>query len=234
MRKKLIKKSVTTQDSYAVSISDLMSSLLAIFILLLSYFILNFNQAAAQLTQNDVKRAQLLERIYTTLEHEGIKVIIDEQHGILRISEGVLFDVGMAEIKPQGKVVIQKLSSVLNKTLVEEEFKGTVETIFVEGHTDDVPISNGIFPSNWELSTKRAINTWLEMGATAPELPKLLNKNQQPIFSCSGYADTRPIADNKTEAGRGENRRIDIRFSMMAPSEEDMKVVKFIRERLNK
>ena len=222
------------QDNFTVSISDLMSGLLAIFILVLSYFILNFTQATAQLTQNDVTRAELLRFMQQELEREGIKVSVDEQHGILRISEGVLFDVGLADVKPQGQVVIKKLGEVLEIALNSEQFKGRVETIFIEGHTDNVPIVTEIFPSNWELSTKRAINTWLTMSGANPNLTTLLNDKGAIIFSVSGYSDTRPIADNSTEAGRRDNRRIDIRFSMTPPSAEDMQIVKFVRGELAK
>ena len=220
-------------DIFTVSISDLMSGLLAIFILILSYFILNFSQATAQLTQNDTKRAELLDTIHDKLEKEGIKVSIDTQHGILRISEGVLFDVGLADVKPQGKTVVQKLGAVIENTLNAEEFQGSVETIFIEGHTDNIPINNGMFPSNWELSTKRAINTWLTMSNANPKLTVLQNNRHQMVFSVSGYADTRPIADNNSDAGRRENRRIDIRFAMAYPSDEDMNIVKFVREKMN-
>lgn len=224
----------TTQDSFTISISDLMSGLLAIFILVLSYFILNFSQATAQLTQNDVTRAELLRFMQKELEREGIKVTVDEQHGILRISEGVLFDVGAADVKPQGQIVIRKLSSVLETALESEQFQGRVETIFIEGHTDNVPIVTEMFPSNWELSTKRAINTWLTMSGANPKLTTLLNDKKEIIFSVSGYADTRPIAENSTEEGRRDNRRIDIRFSMTPPTEEDMSIVKFVRKELSR
>ena len=222
------------QDFFTISISDLMSGLLAIFILVLSYFILNFSQATAQLTQNDVTRAELLRFLQEEMEREGVKVSIDERHGILRISEGVLFDVGLADVKPQGQIVIKKLGGALEVALESEQFKGRVETIFIEGHTDNVPINNGIFPSNWELSTKRAINTWLTMSNSNPRLPWFPNEKGELIFSVSGYADTRPIADNSTEAGRSDNRRIDIRFSMAPPTEEDMSIVKFVRRELTK
>ena len=232
MRKRTLQIDTPAQDSFMISISDLMSGLLAVFILVLSYFILNFSQATAQLTQNDVTRAELLRFMQRELEREGIKVSVDEQHGILRISEGVLFDVGLADVKPQGQIVIKKLGGVLEIALDSEQFKGRVETIFIEGHTDNIPINNGIFPSNWELSTKRAINTWLTMSSANPRLPWFPNDKGELIFSVSGYADTRPIAENSTEAGRRDNRRIDIRFSMTPPTEEDMSIVKFVRKEL--
>ena len=231
MRRIIYRDNDIPQDTFTVSISDLMSGLLAIFILVLSYFILNFSQATAQLTQNDVSRAELLRLLRHELETEGIKVTVDEQHGILRISEGVLFDVGRADVKPQGLVVIQKLGNILAATLESEHFKGRVETIFIEGHTDNVPIENAEFPSNWELSVKRAINTWQTMSGANPKLTALLNNKGEVIFSVSGYAETRPVRSNDTLEGRQENRRIDIRFSMSPPSEEDMSVVKFVRER---
>ena len=234
MRRRTPQTDAPTQDSFTISISDLMSGLLAIFILVLSYFILNFSQATAQLTQNDVTRAELLRFMQKELEREGIKVVVDEQHGILRISEGVLFDVGAADVKPQGQIVIRKLSSVLGTALESEQFKGRVETIFIEGHTDNVPIVTDIFPSNWELSTKRAINTWLTMSSANPKLTTILNDKSEIIFSVSGYADTRPIAENSTEEGRRDNRRIDIRFSMTPPTEEDMSIVKFVRKELTR
>lgn len=232
MRRRTPQIEDAAQDNFTISISDLMSGLLAIFILVLSYFILNFSQATAQLTQNDVTRAELLRFMQEELKREGITVIIDERHGILRISEGVLFDVGLADVKPAGQVVIKKLGNVLEVALNAEKFKGRVETIFIEGHTDNVPIVTEIFPSNWELSTKRAINTWLTMSNANPNLMTLKNDKDEMIFSVSGYSDTRPIAENSTEAGRRDNRRIDIRFSMTPPSEKDIGIVEFVKEEL--
>ena len=232
MRRRTPQNEPAAQDNFTVSISDLMSGLLAIFILVLSYFILNFSQVTAQLTQNDMTRAKLLRFLQEEMNRSGIKVEIDERHGILRISEGVLFDVGLADVKPQGQIVIKKFGGALEVALELEEFKGRVETIFIEGHTDNVPIVTEIFPSNWELSTKRAINTWLTMSGANPRLAWFPNEKGEIIFSVSGYADTRPIADNSTAEGRRDNRRIDIRFSMAPPTEEDMSIVKFMRKEL--
>ena len=232
MRRRQAERAEEIKDCFTLSISDLMAGLLAVFILTIGYFILNFSQATAQLTQNDAKRAELLHEIYERLQDSGIKVEIDERHGILRIAEGALFDIGLADVKPEGRTVIQKLSAILETTLQSEEYEGSVETIFIEGHTDNTPIHNGIFPSNWELASQRAINTWRLMASAQPALNHLQNKSGQPIFSCSGYAETRPIADNETSEGRKANRRIDIRFSMTPPGEEEMSIVKFIRGKM--
>lgn len=232
MRKKSEDAPLVAGDAFSLSISDLMAGLMSIFILTICYFILNFSQATAQLTQNDIKREELLTTIHKELEENGVKVIVDEKHGVLRIPEGVMFDVGRADIKSEGQKILITLGQILEKTLKLEQFEGEVETVFIEGHTDNIPISNGEFPSNWELSTKRAINTWLLMGSVSPNLQQIKNKRTQLIFSCSGYADTRPIADNNTEDGRRKNRRIDVRFSMSPPVDEDMSIVKFVRRKM--
>lgn len=220
-------------NAFLTSTSDLMAGTLAIFILILSYFILSFGQANAQLTQSELNRAKMLKDIKTEMKKQGFEVTIDTKHGVLRIPEGVLFDQGYAIIKPRGKEVIEKLSGVISDIIVEPKYKGSIETIFIEGHTDNVPINNAHFHSNWELSAQRAINTWLMMKNSNEKLDEEKNENGEHIFSCSGYADTRPIESNNTFEGKKHNRRIDLRFSMMPPSEEDQTIIKDVKRRLD-
>ena len=226
-------KTSVEEDFFGLSISDLMAGLLAVFILTLSYYILNFTQVTAQLTQNEVKRTMILNNIKEEMNKNGFEVKVDTEHGILRLPEGILFDVGQADLKPKGAQVVGKLGEILVEVLNKQEYQTSVETIFIEGHTDDVPILTAQFPSNWELSTKRAINTWLEMQKLTKNIDNIKNNKKQNIFSCSGYAETRPIAENTNLGGRNENRRIDLRFSMSPPTEDDKKIVKNIRKQIS-
>ena len=76
------------------------------------------------------------------------------------------------------------------------------EAIRIEGHTDNVPIHNAHFPSNWELSTARAT-----------ELAKLFiyRYKMDPMrLSAAGYAEFHPVDDNDTAEGRAHNRRVDV------------------------
>lgn len=245
-------------DAFNLSISDLMAGILAIFVLALSYFILNFGQANAQLTQNNIKRADLLKEIQEEMKKLEIPVEIDQKKGVLTLPDGILFEKGEIEPNERGKDVILKLREILYKTLNREKYKGAIETVFIEGHTDNTPVSpyNPRYKSNWELSVKRAISTWNllsgeeekvatdrlsdKSGNTRKEkqekisLAELKNKNGESIFSCSGYADTRGIKENDTEENRKANRRIDLRFNMAPPTEEDQEIVKFIRKQLSK
>lgn len=76
--------------------------------------------------------------------------------------------------------------------------------IQVEGHTDNLPIETARFPSNWELSTMRAINIlrYMQSGGGVPS-----NR-----LVAIGFAEYRPVADNDSPEGRGKNRRIEIIF----------------------
>ena len=82
-------------------------------------------------------------------------------------------------------------------------------TITVEGHTDNVPISTPQFPSNWELSAARASTVVRHLIARGIPADRL---------SAVGYADTRPLAANDTEAGRAKNRRVSIIIAVAPPA----------------
>jgi chemotaxis protein MotB len=114
----------------------------------------------------------------------------------LSMVEKILFDSGSAEIKPNGKKVLDRVAAVLKQV--------TDKQIRIEGHTDNVPIGPKIidkFPTNWELSTARAttVTRYLQDGGIDPQL-----------LSACGYSENRPVASNDTEEGRSKNRRIEI------------------------
>ncbi len=218
---------IPAQDSgtFNLSISDLMAGLLAIFILTLAYFSLSFNKSKDEYTNNNQRRQEMVRSIGKELNRMEIRVEVDEKRGILRIPEETLnFHPGSAEVPDTATV--QRIGAVLLRTLKSEEYKDKVETVFIEGHTDSDPIYGGRYASNWELSTQRAINTWNVMrskgvyGYNNQELSELRNhKTSELMFSCSGYADTRPIPNTRNDAaGKKRNRRIDIRFTMAPPA----------------
>ena len=227
-----------TEDStYWISISDLMAGLLIIFILTLTYYMLTYSQKTDRITDNDRVRREILETVKGQLKREGIlDVKIDSEHGVLRFPDGILFDPGRADIKPEGQQVIGVLGPILGKVLTTLKYRGRVETVFIEGHTDSIPmIPTPRIKDNWELSTKRAIVAWDSMRSVAPALGLLVNQTGQSLFSCSGYADTRPIASNGEEGNRSKNRRIDLRFAMSPPQKDTRKpIVRSIQSLISK
>jgi len=120
------------EGNYMISISDLMAALLSIFILTLAYYMLNFSQATAQLTDNNIKRAAILNSIKEELKKNGIEVKVDTEHGVLHLPEGILFDVVEAQIKNEGLRLIHLLGPIMENILKRSEYEGSVETIFIE------------------------------------------------------------------------------------------------------
>lgn len=136
------------------------------------------------------------------------EVTISELQGKLTVNlvEKILFDSGSAEIKSGGKEVLSKVGTILNEVKDKE--------IRVEGYSDNLPISprlQSIYPSNWELSSARAISV-------VQFLRNTLNVPGERL-SASGFAEFRPIADNSTPEGRAQNRRIQI---ILAPLEAEV------------
>ena len=122
-----------------------------------------------------------------------VKLEVNERGLLIRFLENVLFDSGKADLKPQAMEIIDKVSDIL---------KETPKKVLVEGHTDNIPISNYKFPSNWELSTTRAVNVVKYM---------IDHSGIDPVrFSAAGYADQHPISENNSIEGRRSNRRVDM------------------------
>jgi chemotaxis protein MotB len=111
------------------------------------------------------------------------------------LPEKLLYQSGSADIVH--KEALKKLG---------EKLKAAGGTLRVEGHTDNVPFGHGPFPSNWELSTQRAVNVVKFLAEDCGMDPLTL--------SAAGYADSRSIATNDTPEGRALNRRVNIIISL--------------------
>lgn len=126
----------------------------------------------------------------------------------LRIAGDALFDSGQVELKAGAVALLGQLVAVAMSSPGE---------IDVEGHTDDVPISTSLFPSNWELSAARA-------GAAVRQLTTQGMSSAR--LRAVGFADTRPLAPNDSAQNRALNRRIEFLFARppkaAAPSQESL------------
>ena len=137
--------------------------------------------------------AKLNEIIEQNSLTDEIKIREEDRGIVLELDESILFDSGKADIKPSSIPILDTISKIINETDNE---------IVAEGNTDDVPVKNAEFDSNWELSTKRALS-----------IVKYLieNKNINPNrISIKGYGEFNPIAPNDTQENKSKNRRVDI------------------------
>jgi flagellar motor protein MotB len=237
---------------YLISVSDMMSGLLFIFIITLVAFIINFQDAiqkqkevtrtqteiVKRFTNADDTRSDLLLLLKKRLEDENIIVEIDAEHGVLRLTENaVQFETARASLDEQNETNLNTIGTVLNTVIPcyasnppinhdcegFQEFHGKIDSIFVEGHTDNVPMKSYKYKDNWELSASRAITAYRVLIPNTV-LNKIVNTNSQPVFSVSGYGDGRPVKGHSYSYPKSDptNRRIDLRFIMTPPSLTDV------------
>lgn len=127
----------------------------------------------------------LEDKLETTLEDDGLHVTI---------RDNVLFESGSDSVRTQDLTIVREISDLL--------VMDPARSVIISGHTDNVPIKNAQFSSNWELSVMRAIN-----------FMKILLENDKldpSWFSAKGYGEFQPIASNEDAAGKAKNRRVEI------------------------
>lgn len=146
------------------------------------------NEALEQIQQEldaYIQENNLEGELSTQLEEEGL---------MIRIKERALFPSGSADLVPES----QRIGPIVAGLLA-----AIPQRVLISGHTDNVPISNARFPSNWELSSTRAM--------TFMKYLLSINQNLNPArFSAIGYGEYRPVAPNDTEEGRQLNRRVEV------------------------
>jgi chemotaxis protein MotB len=135
---------------------------------------------------------------------ESVNIEIQERGMVVSLRDAAFFDSGSASLRSS---VLGKLQRFL------KQMEGVPNDMRIEGHTDAIPIHSGQFPSNWELSGSRA-GSLLRFMVDHTAVP-------QRQLSIAGYADQRPIDDNRTEAGRQRNRRVDIVILTDAASKDE-------------
>ncbi|HOJ43760.1 MAG TPA: OmpA family protein [Syntrophorhabdaceae bacterium] len=222
-------------ERWLLTYADLITLLLAFFIMMYtfskqdseryeevsSYLKAIFSGGSGILKKGNISGTQNLEMLTGKALTEGLKekitdelnaiggeselknsifIFTDERGVVIRIMDKAFFDEGKAEIKPGAKKALDKICYIL---------KDIKNHIRIEGHTDNTPISNAEFKSNWELSVRRAtevVRYFIEKGAITPER-----------ISATGYAEYRPLVDNDTPENKALNRRVEIIIEKASP-----------------
>jgi chemotaxis protein MotB len=143
------------------------------------------------------KRAQLFRdlalKFKKMVDAGDLKIVLRDGRMVLQLRNDVLFDSGKTSIKDEGKSALEEVARIL-VTLDDRKLQ-------VAGHTDNVPISTSRYPSNWELSTARAVSVvkyLVEQGVKSTSI------------SAAGYSEHDPVNDNESDEGKSRNRRIEI------------------------
>jgi len=208
-----------TQENplWLIVLSDIMTNLMLFFLILYVFSLRPESEAHAvflngfdkkHIEEEKEKKAQevlqkfkekdVAETLRDELEKAGLKDLAEVQmtDKLIRvnISAPILFRSGAAKLEPDAIKVLTVMGKLLEKLKQND--------ILIEGHTDNIPVKSGDYPTNWALSAARA-NSVVDYLASGFGIP------QEKLISAA-YGEYRPIADNKTPQGRAKNRRIEI------------------------
>jgi len=149
----------------------------------------------------DENTQKMYDQVKGYVENQGLEAAVSvsaNRDGVfVDIKELILFEPGEVSIKPQGKQILDNLEGL---------FLQFENKIVVEGHTDNVPTGTTAYPTNWELSTDRAVNVVRYLS----EMKKIPGNRLAAI----GYGEFRPMAANDTAANRALNRRVNLLIIM--------------------
>jgi chemotaxis protein MotB len=179
--------------TWLYSYADLMTQLLIFSILMLA--VLGLKKPTKEQQRRD-ELVETVEQVEKFVKESGLadSMAIDRAADrlVIRMKSAILFTEAHATLTPEAERVLAGLAPVLARA---------PSRLRVEGHTDDVPIHGAQFPSNWELSTARAISVirYLEEHGIARDR-----------LSVAGYGEFHPLAPNDGAERRALNRRVEI------------------------
>lgn len=143
-------------------------------------------------------KAQLENHLQRELQSGNLGISVEDKGLVVTVLDRILFDPGSPYLKPEALITLDKVAAALNEEAADH-------IVYVEGHTDNLPIHSSRWPSNWELSTARAtevIHYFVSQKGIRPER-----------LAATGYGEFHPVVSNATPEGRMKNRRVEIVIS---------------------
>jgi chemotaxis protein MotB len=207
MRQSALKRSNNIEDTWPGLVDVIIATMMILLLFMIIQYIMFFLSDAVK--RMEIRhRQERLEQLIAEQESAGkiskgkITCETNGDNQKLRFSSAILFDVGKADIpKGAGEDFLHAVGEILQRAHYKEKL---YDQIFIEGHTDSSPIHTAQFPSNWHLSTARAVQVtdfFIEHGYLSPSLSK------QRFLGAAGYGEFNFI---ESEENKTENRRIEI------------------------
>jgi chemotaxis protein MotB len=201
------KKKDTGELLWLIVLSDIMTNLMLFFLML---YVFTIKGAEAQkafaaslnnevIVEKEKKAEDLIQELKekdiakTISQLDDAQVQITSKEIRINVESPILFKSGSADLGNQAATILNVMGNLMNNLQND---------VIIEGHTDNIPVKSGDYPNNWELSAARAnmvVNYLTNNFDIAPE--RLIS---------AAYGEYRPVASNRTRAGRIKNRRIEI------------------------
>ena len=172
---------------------------------------------------NDYVEAETTEEIDESFKElrasldESLSELVDA--GLVKIRSNqnwIEIDMGSGLLFKSGEDILSENANLTLKTIVDTmNLKDRQHAIMIRGYTDNIPIKSKKFPSNWSLSSARAVSVLHKLEQAG--LPSSL-------LTAEGYGEQQPIADNNTDAGKKQNRRVVMAISRLPPRKSPLQL----------
>lgn len=238
------------ETSYWLSYSDMMAALLLIFVLIISFTLLQ-SQTVYEAKENELVaqkelveeqqeqleeqqeqldkligiRKELIEALKQEFEGSDLSVTVDSKTGSIALDSSILFDSGQFSLKDTGEDLLKKFLPKYIKVLTSEDFKEYVSEIIIEGHTD----TQGDYLYNLELSQKRALSVssfCLDTGKNVLSQKQI--EKLRKIVTANGKSFSNPVLDANGNEDQNASRRVEFLFRL-----KDEEMISDISEILN-
>lgn len=201
------------ETSYWLSFSDLMASVLIIFILLFVYNLIAYeesmNETEKMIQELTSTRMKIITMLQEEFDKEDIDIIIDPKTGAIQLNESILFDSGKSQLKDEGKEFAEKFIPIYVKILLgNDEIKSQISQIIIEGHTDDV----GGYLYNLKLSQERSLS--VAQFLINPEFDYMYKNEMEKYLTINGRSYSEPILNSDGSINKDASRRVEIKFRL--------------------
>lgn len=246
-----IRKSQNEETTYWLSYSDMMAALLLVFVLIISFTMLQakkqyedrtkklevqeelieeqqkiMSEQQEQLDRIIGVKSNLIEDLKKAFDGTDLKVSVDPQTGAITFDSSILFDVNMYDLKPSGEEFLEAFLPRYLNVLLQDEYKPYISEIIIEGHTD----TNGTYMYNLELSQERALSvaTFCLKDDTTILSPEE-RESLRSIVTANGKSFSNPIYNADGSVNLEASRRVEFKFRL---KDEDMvnEMIKILAE----
>ena len=246
-----IRKSQNEETTYWLSYSDMMAALLLVFVLIISFTMLQakkqyedrtkklevqeelieeqqkiMSEQQEQLDRIIGVKSNLIEDLKKAFDGTDLKVSVDPQTGAITFDSSILFDVNMYDLKPSGEGFLEAFLPRYLNVLLQDEYKPYISEIIIEGHTD----TNGTYMYNLELSQERALSvaTFCLKDDTTILTPEE-KESLRSIVTANGKSFSNPICNADGSVNLEASRRVEFKFRL---KDEDMvnEMIKILAE----
>ncbi len=196
-----------------VAYADLMSALLLVFALLLTFVIMDYKEAMADKEQQIKEITSTKENIILALSEafkkSNVAVDIDKATGAIRLPGNVLFDKNSTEISDDGKTFLKSFIPKYVGILLQPKFRDSVSNIIIEGHTD----KNGTYLYNMELSQARAYSVFQYI--YSDDFPKFTEEEVlKKYVTANGRSFSVPLTGANGKYDENRSRRVEFLFRL--------------------